>query len=55
MTMFFLKRESIYIIYELLNKSEFVTINMLSDRMMVSRSTIINDLIEVKKWLSEIK
>ncbi|MCS4483516.1 transcription antiterminator [Clostridium botulinum] len=41
--------------YELLNKSEFVTINMLSDRMMVSRSTIINDLIEVKKWLSENK
>ncbi len=28
---------------------------MLSDRMMVSRSTIINDLIEVKKWLSENK
>ncbi|EJE7235979.1 BglG family transcription antiterminator [Clostridium botulinum] len=49
------KERVFYIIYELLNKSEFVTINMLSDRMMVSRSTIINDLIEVKKWLSENK
>ncbi len=49
------KERVFYIIYELLNKSEFVTINMLSDRMMVSRSTIINDLIEVKKWLAENK
>ncbi|EKN40988.1 putative PRD domain-containing protein/PTS system L-ascorbate family, IIA component, partial [Clostridium botulinum CFSAN001627] len=49
------KERVFYIIYELLNKSEFATINMLSDRMMVSRSTIINDLIEVKKWLSENK
>ncbi|MCS4463695.1 hypothetical protein JTT01_03770 [Clostridium botulinum] len=29
--------------------------NMLSDRMMVSRSTIINDLIEVKNGYQKIK
>jgi transcriptional antiterminator/mannitol/fructose-specific phosphotransferase system IIA component (Ntr-type) len=38
---------------ELLNKSGFITINSLSDRMMVSRSTIINDLNQVREWLIE--
>lgn len=48
------KRERvIYAIRELLVKSDFTTINSLSDRMMVSRSTVINDLSDIKKWIFE--
>lgn len=43
----------LYMLCELLNKSGFITINSLSDRMMVSRSTIINDLNQVREWLTE--
>ncbi len=43
----------IYIIYELLEKSNYMTINTLAENMFVSRGTINNDLKEVKKWLKE--
>lgn len=43
----------IYIIYELLEKSNFTTINSLAENMFVSKGTINNDLREVKKWFEK--
>lgn len=39
----------IYIIYKLLEKNSYVTVNSLAEDMFVSRGTINNDLKEVKK------
>lgn len=43
------------ILRELLQKKDYVTIDLLKEKLMVSRSTLVNDLEEVKKWLKENK
>jgi transcriptional antiterminator/mannitol/fructose-specific phosphotransferase system IIA component len=45
------KERVLYVLCDLLSKSGFITISSLSDKMMVSRSTIINDLNQVRQWL----
>ncbi|WP_244835046.1 BglG family transcription antiterminator [Clostridium sp. BJN0001] len=49
------KERILYMLCELLTQNDFMTINSLSDKMMVSRNTIINDLNEAKKWIFENK
>ncbi|NRZ12649.1 BglG family transcription antiterminator [Clostridium beijerinckii] len=45
------KERIIYIIYKLLEKNSYLTINSLAENMFVSRGTINNDLKEVRKLL----
>ena len=45
------KERTIYIIYKLLEKNSYLTINSLAENMFVSRGTINNDLKEVRKLL----
>lgn len=47
-------QERTYIILsELLQQKDYTTIDLLKEKIMVSRSTLVNDLEEVKKWLKE--
>ncbi|SNX53490.1 BglG family transcription antiterminator [Thermoanaerobacterium sp. RBIITD] len=41
------------ILSNLIGQKDYTTINTLADNLMVSRSTIINDLDKVRKWLSD--
>ncbi|HHW57798.1 MAG TPA: BglG family transcription antiterminator [Clostridia bacterium] len=41
------------ILSELIQQRDYITINNLADKLMVSRSTVINDLKSVRKWLIE--
>ncbi|AGB20096.1 BglG family transcription antiterminator [Thermoanaerobacterium thermosaccharolyticum] len=41
------------ILSNLIGQKDYTTINALADNLMVSRSTIINDLDKVRKWLSD--
>ncbi|MGI1690430.1 BglG family transcription antiterminator [Thermoanaerobacter uzonensis] len=41
------------ILSELIQQRDYITINNLADKLMVSRSTVINDLKNVRKWLIE--
>lgn len=48
------QRERTYIILsELLKKKDYITIDLLKEKLMVSRSTMVNDLEEVRKWLTD--
>jgi len=46
------KERIMYMLSALLSKNDYVTINSISEYLMVSRGTIINDMNEMKKWLS---
>ncbi|MGH4121475.1 MAG: BglG family transcription antiterminator [Clostridium sp.] len=48
------KQERIDIILsELLRKKDYITIDLLKEKLMVSRSTMVSDLEQVKKWLKD--
>jgi transcriptional antiterminator len=42
-----------YILNELIQQQDYITINYLTEKLMVSRNTIIKDLKEVKRWLTD--
>lgn len=41
------------ILCELIQQRDYITINTLAEKLMVSRSTVINDLKKAKEWLEE--
>jgi mannitol operon transcriptional antiterminator len=48
------KQERTYIILsELLQQKDYMTIDLLTEKLMVSRSTLVKDLEEVRKWLKD--
>lgn len=42
-----------YILNELMQQQDYITINYLAEKLMVSRNTVIKDLKEVKRWLTD--